>query len=136
MSEGAIIYPKVTESVSNFAEQVADTASFNALASGVIKGLHAAKNKRESHCIGDKPLGECDAAKQAMRSTVELIPNDSNEAFSGWVGYERANSVCDDCNSGCSARVFWEDGAPTEQMKYLFYEKTKPDAVIHIDTSF
>lgn len=133
MSGNEIFYPKVTERVSNTAEQIADLASFNALSTGVLKGMHAAKNSRKSVCIGDKPLAECDAAKQAMRSTMELLPDDSNDGFTGWVGYERANSSCDDCNSGCSARVFWQDGIPTELTKYLFHKKFEPDTVITIN---
>lgn len=127
------IYPKVTERVSSFSEQVADTAVFNGLSTGVFKGIHAAKNERASACIEGKPINECDTVRQATRATLELIGNDNNSGFSGWVGYEGANATCGDCNNVCSARVFWQDGKPTEKVKFLFYEEAEPDAVLHID---
>lgn len=130
---GERIYPKATERVANFAEEVAGAATYNGLATGILKGLHAAKNSGKSVCIDNKPLNNCDGATQAIQSTMELISEDTNDGFTGWVGYERAKVTCEDCSHGCSARVLWKDGKPTEQVKFLFYELLKPDTAIHID---
>lgn len=133
MSGNEGLYPKVTEPVTNLAEQIANEAGFIALATGIFKDMHAAKNNSASVCLDGEPLVECDAAKQVMSSTMERLSQDSNPDFTGWVGYEQANVDCEKCPNSCSARVFWEDGMPTERTKFLFYKKVEPDMTITIN---
>jgi len=128
------LYPKVTTEVSSPADRIADEVTFRRLASGALEGFHAAMNSGMSVCIDDKPLDECAGAKQAAQSTMGLLPKDTNDGFTGWIGYSRASATCEDCGHGCSAKVFWEVGAPTERMRFQFYEKPKHDTVLYIGT--
>lgn len=127
------LYPKTLTDVGNFAEEVADKASFMGMATGVLKGMHAAEFQKDAKCIGEKPLMECGTTKRVIQEMVSRTAIDKNDGHTGWVGYEPANVTCEDCDQKCSARVFWEDGKPTERIRFMYFEPFEPDVVIKLD---
>lgn len=133
MSEQLRLYPKTLRDVDTIPEQIADLGHYMAMASGVLKGMHAANNERQNLCINDVALGECGATRKATEETIKRIPHDSNDGFTGWVGYEPGNVECQDCGNMCSTKAFWQDGNPTEKVRTEYYPKLEFDTVITIN---
>ena len=135
MSEVPKLYPKTLRNVGTIPEQIADQASYMALSTGVLEGIHAALNQSSNRCINGTPVGECEATREVTKETVKRIPYDNNEDFTGWVGYEPANVECGECGNICTSRVFWEDGIATERVNTEYYPKVEIDTVITIKSS-
>lgn len=119
------VFPKTVRSLETDVDRIADRTYFIALHTGMYSSMYAATNGSEAVCGDDRPLPECPAAKTALQSTVRRVHIDNNEVVTGWIGYEGANAGCDQCDMGCSAYVLWEDGKPTEKMRFVFYDKSE-----------
>lgn len=133
MSEQLRLYPKTLRDVGTVPEQIADQASYMALSTGVLKGMHAANNQSQNRCINDTPISECEATRESTVEAAKRVPHDSNDGFTGWVGYEPASVECGECGNICKTHIFWQDGEPTEEARTEYYPKVEYDTVITIN---
>lgn len=126
------IFPKTTRSIETDADQITDSAFFMALSTGVFPTVSAVKNETDAQCPDGNPVTQCEAVRESVGGTLQLMQDDANEGFTGWVGYERTNTDCTDCSRTCTTTVYWEDGKPTEKMRFLFTETPENEVVIRL----
>jgi NAD-dependent dihydropyrimidine dehydrogenase PreA subunit len=103
-----------------------------ALSTGLFPNVSAVKNEADSQCPDGNPVSQCEAVRESVTGTMQLMQDDGNEGFTGWIGYERTNTDCTDCSRTCTTHVFWEDGKPTEKMRFLFIETQDNEIVVKL----
>lgn len=131
--ENTYIYLKTTRSTEIEVDRISDSEFFTALSTGIYKSIHATKNEASALCPDGNPVIQCEAVREAVRGTIRLISYDENANFTGWVGYERAATDCADCGKTCSVNVRWDEGKPTEEMRFIFTTPPENEIVLKLN---
>lgn len=116
------IFPKSIYELVTPQDHIGDIAVFSAMNTHALVGMYAVEFGNSAECVEQKDLNICSAAQKALQATLELVPLDSNEGLTGWVGYESANAACDDCSYSCSIKTYWKNGYPKERARASFYK--------------